>query len=361
MDWFETNNTTFNDLRLSTTPANLQRLPRTLNTVMTLSYSLLVALGFFGNLFIIIAILECKKLQSTHNAYVCCLAIANLIVSITLSPYTAWIFANDGWLTNDRTHNILCEFMGALVTIILGNSLYTQAAIAINRYICILKPAHVYSRLFTKKSVAFSIVVLWIMPVLIVIPGLLGFGGFGYNHMIGSCLILDDSPTLIMVLVVMVIPCSFPCLVIVVFSYLKIILHFRGITLRVQHRIACASNTTEMPKELNAEISSDHEITLANDNHQPTSLHTSQRNKKQMTVVLNLCVVFLLFVICWTPILLLYFLDYHRKVPLWIYRMLFMLSTTDSSVNFFVYVKMNKGFRKTCLLIVTGKWSQINQ
>jgi len=326
------------------------QLPETFNLVLLIWYSVILSVGLAGNILTIIAILVCKKHRKTQNVYICSLAFADLIVCINAAPYTVWMLVQHNQKDHHLLFSFMCQSTGWLTTAMLCNTLYNLAGIAINRYICIIKPSHIYMRLYTRRRVGLSVFLIWLLSGLVVMPGMLGFGSFGYNDHFGSCLVTDDPLTYLMAMTILLIFCTLPCLSSIFFSYARILIHFR----QVSHRARCRNTTI-------AHIGSTND---SSDLTQVSNLKpnpASSRGHREMAVIANLCVVFGVFLIFWMPLLSIYIFDYRRLAPVWVYRVFFAFATSNSCVNVFIYAGMNPAFRQTYIFILTLKWREINK
>jgi len=332
-----------------------EEIPYLLRIALLISYGGIIITGILGNLLTIVAILACKKHRSTQNAYVCNLAISDLLICISLAPTAVWMLKNEQY--HHKEVMLTCQVIGACSLTLLLSSLYNLAGVAVNRYICIIHPPHVYIKLYSRNRICFSLFMIWFLSILLTLPGLLGFGSYGYSPLLGTCLVMNDRQTYLMVMTTYVPFCSGPCIAVITFSYTKIVLRFRHVTRRVDDARG-ATAIVALPEET-VRVPSDPDITTTIDNGQP-SLRAVQRIRKQMTVIANLCVVFGLFILCWTPLLCLYYGDSKRAAPIWLYRTIYVLAAANSSINFFVYAGMNKGFRRTYAQILTGRWKDIN-
>jgi len=322
----------------------------TLNLILQIWYSAIAVVGIFGNTLTILAILICKKHHTTQNVYICSLAFSDLLVCTLSAPYSAWLLTNERELARKSLTSIVCQAIGVTVMISVGSTMYHLAAIAVNRYICILKPAHVYMALYTKGRVVLSIVLMWSMCVIMVLPGIFGFGSFGYNDLYGNCIFTNDKETSLMLFTVMVAPCTVPCLSLIQFSYTKIILHFRNVSRKL--RAAPKSIVSTVAK------STTQAENASSDGKQGMS--KSNRQAKEASVVANLCVVTAVCMICWMPGNFLLLLDFTQMAPLWLHRSLIAFALSNSCVNVFIYAGMNRSFRRTYIQIILCQWRQIN-
>ena len=124
----------------------------------------------------------------------------------------------------------------------------------------------------------------------------------------------------------------FFCTVLISIAYARILLHFRKVSRHLPVREDEVTGR-QMP---------------------------SNRSMKEVAVAMNLCVLCIVFVACWTPGNLVYFLP---RALIWMKRVFFGVAIGDSCLNFFIYAAMNRAFRESYVHIVrcvlTCKWSNI--
>jgi len=316
------------------------------NLPLQIWYSAIAIIGCLGNSLTIIAIAVCRKHRKTQNIYIGSLAVSDLLVCLSLAPYTASSLADETAAVNRNSDSMVCRVVGMVSVASIGNTIIHLAAIAVNRYICILKPAHVYTRLYTTRRLFVSIFILWCLSIGSLMPGLFGFGSFGYSELYGTCGITDDPITNLMVLTVIVVPCTIPSLCVTFYSYIRIIIHYRNISRNLRKPGPIPSSTTDGTERRGQ---------LKRDAVQST------RTNKEFAVTVNLCVVFVAFLFCWGPGNIVYILhDNGLAVPLWLHRVTFTLAVSNSCINVFIYAGMNKSFRRTYYQILSCNLRAIN-
>ncbi|MFH4981511.1 hypothetical protein AB6A40_008220 [Gnathostoma spinigerum] len=160
---------------LWTNQSDLTSLPSTM-FVFAVIYSLIIALGVVGNMFVVLSVIQHKSLQSVRNMFIVSLSISDIVISIvsgSITPITAftkvWMFG---------------EFLCYLVPLLQGSSLcfstLTLTSIAIDRFILIIYPtkrpiqkSHALKMIFLNISIAVGISV----PMYIK-QKLMDYGGF---------------------------------------------------------------------------------------------------------------------------------------------------------------------------------------
>ncbi|XP_072025584.1 LOW QUALITY PROTEIN: beta-2 adrenergic receptor-like [Amphiura filiformis] len=109
---------------------------------------------------IISAVAFSKKLQTSTNAFVTSLGVADLLTSITLiwnivgSLGTEWLIPEANWI---------CQFTNFMIYACIGTSVWTLSMIGINRLIHILKPIW-YKKIFTSWKLVILVLIPWVIP-----------------------------------------------------------------------------------------------------------------------------------------------------------------------------------------------------
>lgn len=142
--------------------------------------SILCVVGGLGNLLTILAIVLCKSLHKTHNVYILHLAVVDTIINIFLIPINI-----DG-LLNSIEDPPQCIIIGAIAFSALVVSILSLMMISINRYVLICKDTSTYIKLYNKKTVALSIIAMWVWAVVLVVP-MSAFDGLGWSQKTHYC------------------------------------------------------------------------------------------------------------------------------------------------------------------------------
>ena len=141
-------------------------------------------IGITGNCMIIIAVALSQKLQTSTNVFVTSLAVTDLLTCLTLA--IGYISLASLPLTSPRLNKI-CQFVAFVTYSSVGTSLYTLAAIGINRLILITKPIQ-GRRIFTLWKHSIYVAILWIVPSGIILIALLnGVGAVGLDPVDNEC------------------------------------------------------------------------------------------------------------------------------------------------------------------------------
>jgi len=317
-----------------------------LNVFAVILYSVIAMVGTIGNLLTICAILICKKHRTLQNAYISSLAISDLLVCISVAPYTVWSYIKRD---NPTSKSSVCHSIGAVQMAMLVSTMLHLAAIAVNRYVCMMKPAHAYMTVYTWPRVIIDLCIIWLLSCITIIPGLVGFGGFGYNDLLGVCSITDEPESKMMILLIFVFPITLPSVIVVLYCYIRILHHFYMSSRLIHtHRVMVQPTSTNRitPRQVNGSC---------------RLLNNTNRSAKEITVIKNLCTVFMAVIICWMPGNLLYFFhDHGIQAPLWLWRAFAALAISNSCMNVFIYAGMNPSFRRTYMQIISFRYRSVN-
>ncbi|KAK3745853.1 hypothetical protein QZH41_003356 [Actinostola sp. cb2023] len=91
------------------------------------------------------------------------------------------LFNHGQWMFN----NITCQINAFLVMELLLAAMFTICAISVNRYVKIVKPRW-YSRLFNEATICKIVITIWMLPLLVAIPPLLGWSKYDFDP--GKCI-----------------------------------------------------------------------------------------------------------------------------------------------------------------------------
>ncbi|KAI6241498.1 G-PROTEIN-RECEP-F1-2 domain-containing protein [Aphelenchoides fujianensis] len=127
------------------------------------AYTLLIALGIFGNTLTILAILHNKQMRNVRNYFILNLAVADFFVCVVTAPTTLYTIYYVFWPFGTA----LCKVAGSLQGFNLFLSTFSITAIALDRYVLVLFPTkrrrqHNLSLLF--------FVSIWTISILLALP-----------------------------------------------------------------------------------------------------------------------------------------------------------------------------------------------
>ncbi|KAK2149199.1 hypothetical protein LSH36_463g06036 [Paralvinella palmiformis] len=355
---------------------------------ITIFMSIASATGTGGNLLVLIMLILQKKLYQNNlmNIYIGNLAISDLIICVLLIPYHLFTIRS-------KTGLLGCKAMGFLSILLLYVSIISLAAIALNRYALFTWPRDRYKYCYTHRRINYSIVIIWLLCFVLCCPLVLGFGRTGYNRKLGSCFFpSDDLLSYIYIMTIGHAIIAFPALGFTSFVYIRIMLIYKRMRCHLDthsNPVISISSTGNKPttcttSSVIAEVGSIlqtnsecYSLDLLNESgageggrkHCQKIKRTRmtvewltismggnsvimQRFQKKMFIILALFIIWLAFVICWMPLLLVYSVDYYKLIPANYYQVALALAFANSAINPLLYGMLNRDFRKAFIFML---------
>ncbi|ELU01494.1 hypothetical protein CAPTEDRAFT_197910 [Capitella teleta] len=285
---------------------------------------------------VILAVAAYKRLRTTANIFVINLAIADSAVAYIVQAFSivGLVVGNKFFIGKEW----LCHVIASLCLLSCSCSLWSMAAIAINRsdaeidrlyamqqlpffrYICICK-FHLYHKVYTKSTCWCMALCLWITCGVLEMPNYFNWGGHTFDLKTMACSYdrtANYSYTLFFVLVTIA-----PPLVCVAVCYLQVFLHVR------QSRKAIEEFSSTSAKSSRSSITTA-EVQLAK----------------------TLFIIYLVFLICWSPYAVVVLIDIGDHWPKIVYVVAIQLAHTNSSLNSIIYAACNRDFRNGYYLVL---------
>lgn len=123
-----------------------------------------------GNILVILSVLCNKHLQTVTNFFIVNLAIADLLLSIIVLPFSASLEVLGCWVFG----RIFCNIWAAVDVLCCTASILSLCIISIDRYIGV-KYCLKYPTIMTEKKAGVILVVVWVSSMVISIGPLLGW------------------------------------------------------------------------------------------------------------------------------------------------------------------------------------------
>ncbi|XP_033646179.1 melatonin receptor type 1A-like [Asterias rubens] len=286
----------------------------TVRAVLISFFVLSMAWGNVGNPFVMATILTQRKIrQNVANVFIFNLAIADFCVTSFVD--LSYVLGNiqPRWL---KESDLFCGFSASICIISCTCSLWSITAISVNRYVCVTKGV-IYHKIYTRRNTLLMAAFLWILCFLIDFPNLVGLGKHIFDVKKRGCS-FDRlgyyGYTLYFIGMGVATPMS-----IVVFCYLKIFLFVRA------HHIKIQAWKSGAPS----------------DGHSPID-----GGKKIDTRLLRtVAIIFIVFLLCWTPYTIIVLSDLHNTYPDELYVAAIIMAHANSSMNSILYGVTNKNFR----------------
>ncbi|XP_072180608.1 melatonin receptor type 1B-B-like [Diadema setosum] len=295
---------------------------------LAVGYSAAFVVGVTGNVALLLSSALSRKLQTRTSCLIVNLCVSDLLVCAVQPSHVVSLLTR-----NSRTlPEVLCQLSAALAIISIVSSVITIVLIALNRCVLIIKPKHIYNRVFSSRNLVVMVTMSWLCPIVVlVVPLLTGHGRLGYNALTRLCVcdFTHKNANTFVFLVICLFTIAFG---VTFFSYWLIYRHVKWSALK--------SRSCSMPTE------------------------KSCRRHTELVITKNLLCVICCFVLCVTPFmgvfLIIPFLQgptLHRILSVMPYVSLPLV--TDSCLNPFIYGWKHPHFRVVIACVLRRRWRDI--
>ncbi|CAH2248767.1 orexin receptor type 2 [Pelobates cultripes] len=137
--------------------------PKEYEWVLIAGYITVFIIALIGNILVCIAVWKNHHMRTVTNYFIVNLSLADVLVTITCLPATLVVDITETWFFGKT----LCKIIPYLQTVSVSVSVLTLSCIALDRWYAICHPLMFKS---TAKRARNSIVVIWIVSCVIMIP-----------------------------------------------------------------------------------------------------------------------------------------------------------------------------------------------
>ncbi|XP_032220460.1 melatonin receptor type 1A [Nematostella vectensis] len=297
------------DARLSTLQRQLTSRSTARIALETLTFDVLHVIGLVGNSLVLWIVNKKRHQRKTINLFVGALAVSDLLLIVNLACFSSPSVVLGKWPFS----GFFCQFHGLCIALLASASLLLMAVTAVNRYLQVVH-ANYYRRLFTRKRTKLFIYGTWalasISPIQYLASGELYFFNPGKLFCFQGP---DLNPNTLFVYI-----SGGTSMFVVLLCYQKIFQTIRNHQGRVT---AMQQNTNPI----------------------------NGPNIQDIKITRTLFLTVVGFVCCWTPILIIDFIDLARgtfSFPRELYLFYSWLGALSSVINPFIYGVMNPMFRE---------------
>nr|7XRR_A Chain A, Orexin receptor type 2 [Homo sapiens] len=137
--------------------------PKEYEWVLIAGYIIVFVVALIGNVLVCVAVWKNHHMRTVTNYFIVNLSLAAVLVTITCLPATLVVDITETWFFGQS----LCKVIPYLQTVSVSVSVWTLSAIALDRWYAICHPLMFKS---TAKRARNSIVIIWIVSCIIMIP-----------------------------------------------------------------------------------------------------------------------------------------------------------------------------------------------
>ncbi|XP_072025164.1 melatonin receptor type 1B-B-like [Amphiura filiformis] len=279
--------------------------------------------GIVGNALVVGAILVHKRLRVLNNTFIVNLAVADFFVAGIIHPFTAIGITRgkDYFYHEDATQITgLCEFLASFCVISCTTSVFSIATVALNRYIYICHH-HSYPKIYTRRTVPFMVVGMWMYGCLVDFPLFVGFGRHEFHTRASTCIFdtIHSGYKIYFVVIGILIPIG-----IISYCYTRIVWFVAKTSRRLQNRVESAGSSSNS---------------------------TNPVRPADVKLLKTVAAIGTLGVIIYTPLALTLLLD-HGQVPKRVWMFSTGLMHSYSCINWCVYALTNSNFRAGYVMLL---------
>ncbi|XP_031820566.1 orexin receptor type 2 isoform X1 [Sarcophilus harrisii] len=137
--------------------------PKEYEWVLIAGYIIVFIVALIGNVLVCVAVWKNHHMRTVTNYFIVNLSLADVLVTITCLPATLVVDITETWFFGQS----LCKVIPYLQTVSVSVSVLTLSCIALDRWYAICHPLMFKS---TAKRARNSIVIIWIVSCIIMIP-----------------------------------------------------------------------------------------------------------------------------------------------------------------------------------------------
>ncbi|XP_071805552.1 allatostatin-A receptor-like [Asterias amurensis] len=291
----------------------------------TIIQLVLALFGILGNSLVIIVYVKKLRNRSNSNKLIVMLAVADLITSVAIIPLPSLTY-----VPNSAVGRVYCIFTYSAVIMWMSivASIFTLTLLSLERYFAIVHPIK-HRTVFSTHRIKYYITAIWMSTLGV---NSIHFHITRVDDTMNKCVLIWPSPALQVFhgVCIFLVEFAVPVTVMVVSHY-------------------CAIRKLQ-----------EHATVLLKRNESTSSPAFSLLRCRAHVIRMVLMVV-IIFIICWSPDQVAYFLLNLNALPTGyfgstVYRVFTILAFINSCVNPLIYICLNKNFRVALMQLVPCKW-----
>ncbi|XP_053277354.1 adrenoceptor alpha 1Aa [Pleuronectes platessa] len=129
-----------------------------------------IVFGIVGNILVILSVVCHRHLRTVTHYFIVNLAVADLLLSSTVLPFSALFEILDRWVFG----RVFCNVWAAVDVLCCTASIMSLCVISVDRYIGVSYPLR-YPAIMTKRRALLAVMLLWVLSIIISIGPLFGW------------------------------------------------------------------------------------------------------------------------------------------------------------------------------------------
>ncbi|XP_044133856.1 alpha-1B adrenergic receptor [Bufo gargarizans] len=329
-------------------------LPIDLTRAMIIGFTLgaFFCVAIVGNIMVIISVVTNRQLRIPTNYLIVNLAIADLLLSTTVLPFSATLEIADFWVFG----RIFCDIWAAMDVLCCTASIYSLCAISIDRYIGVRYSLR-YPTIVTRKRVILVLLGVWILALVICIGPLLGWKQQTNTNEAVCDITTETFYAIVSSLVSFYIP-----LTIILVMYCRVYVVAKRITKNLEAGVMKEKmDSKELTLRIHCRNMNDVSSNSKGKNQQTRSSLSLKLLKfsREKKAAKTLGIVVGLFILCWLPFFIalpLGSIFKELEPPLTVQKVFFWLGYFNSCINPVIYPCSSKEFKRAFIRIVRCQW-----
>jgi len=293
------------------------KLRSTARIVIESGIFLLIAIVIIvGNTATLYIVYKNRHLRTVPNLFIVSLAISDLGIAFLSMPICLTVLAVSHWPFSDAA----CQYNGFIAIMMAAASIQSMAWTSVNRYFRVVKP-HKYRQYFTMKLTSIYIAAFWIFSALATPPYLIS----------GERMIFHPGKYL-----------CFPQMDTTWYMSLALTLYI-GLPSGIS--FYCYLQVFQTVKKHNKQLAK-------------SRASNNNLSVEEIKITRTLFVVMLVYMTCWTPVLIIDIIDTSRgywSMSREVYTLYTFLTVVSSATNPIIYGLMNPQFKREYLKILCCK------
>ncbi|XP_062570112.1 alpha-1A adrenergic receptor-like [Saccostrea cucullata] len=304
----------------------------------------------FGNLLVLIAVAINENLRHTTNYFIVNLACADLLLGISVLPFSATLDILGYWPFG----SIMCIFWTSVDVLWCTGSIITLCVISVDRYIGITKPLQ-HGIIMSEKRACWIISLVWVASLAISIGPV-----FGWRHdrkVVQTSCHVNKEPAYV---IFSVTGSFYIPMFVIVFVYYRI---FKKVNKHNKHlakgeTVTTFGNSSTKKIKLRVHTGRNSSNATLNGNSKQNMSERLIKFNKQKRAAKTLGIVVGVFILCWFPfffVLPLGALCSKCSPPENVFKVIFWLGYCNSMMNPVIYGFSSKEFKRAFRNILSCK------
>ncbi|KAM9393008.1 alpha-1A adrenergic receptor [Pholidichthys leucotaenia] len=297
-----------------------------------------IGFGIVGNILVILSVVCHRHLRTVTHYFIVNLAVADLLLSSTVLPFSAIFEILDRWVFG----RVFCNVWAAVDVLCCTASIMSLCVISVDRYIGVSYPLR-YPAIVTKRRALLAVMLLWVLSIIISVGPLFGWKEPAPEDE-SICKITEEPGYAIFSAVgSFYLPLA---IILVMYCRVYVVAHRESQGLREGHKTEKSDSEQVILRIHRGNTTVSEDEVLRNRTHFALRLLKFSREKKAAK---TLGIVVGCFVLCWLPFFLV--LPIGSMFPAYrpsdtIFKITFWLGYFNSCINPIIYPCSNQEFKK---------------